>query len=103
MPILTTEQYERLKKEKELKKAVSVGSVTKSTDSAPTVVVKKTLFTFIYPESHANLLSTFSRAVNINGKEYKFDCVRNKVDTTEKELATYLKSRGYILFRKKEV
>ena len=103
MGVLTSKQYEQVKKEKEAK---NLQVKTATLVEKPEVAVKlepTKEYRLFYPEMLQHVPSNFETKVSIDGKEYKYECIRNLIKTTEKILADYLVLKGYGILEVKDI
>ena len=101
MGVLSSKAFQEIKEEK-LKKAVDVPARGEQ-DLAPEVQEKeKRTFVLLFPEPMEGRPRNFKKEIEVEGKKYSFECINDKVETTEEAVAKRLQKSQYILIDIKE-
>ena len=98
MPVLTKDEYMKLKEQGTAQAVPDSGSIEKKE-----VKTVKYLWYLMHPEMGYDEKPTFQDVLNIDGNEYERICVNGTVKTDQKVLRDFLVKKGYFEMHKEVI
>jgi len=104
MPVLTSKEYKKRKSNQDYLKKEGVEKIASDAFlQERKKVERKKEYILLHPENPKDFFLNFEDEIELKGKTYKRVCTGGIVRTREKELYSFLKSKGYELLDIKEL